>query len=298
MRGGALGDFLLTLPALTALRRCYPGSHISVITYSRAAFLAQSAGIINNVTSLDRAEFSLLFEKNVDASDFLRKYFRDCDLVINYLNDPLQVSTANIRQFCSAEFIILEPFPKLMPAWQFFAKPLLNAGLIDKYTPARLNLPASIQIKGVKHLKDLPPGIKFAIHPGSGSKKKNWALSNYLELAHILKGKGFSPFFITGEADRDIFKNLMAIDHGYRLFNELALEEISGILMNSAHYIGNDSGITHLAGVIGIPSIALFGPTDPSIWAPPGEHVKVVSTADPESTYTRIIEQIDQAFSA
>ena len=55
------------------------------------------------------------------------------------------------------------------------------------------------------------------------------------------------------------------------------LYELAKWLASARLYIGNDSGITHLAAAVGTPVVAIFGPTDPAVWAPRGERVAVVS---------------------
>jgi ADP-heptose:LPS heptosyltransferase len=87
------------------------------------------------------------------------------------------------------------------------------------------------------------------IHPGSGSPKKNWP--HFAELQSRL------------ERGRQMPMNLSLLD---------LMQEIS----RSRVFIGNDSGITHLAAYIGCPTVALFGPTDPRIWGPIGRRARVI----------------------
>ncbi len=89
------------------------------------------------------------------------------------------------------------------------------------------------------------------IHPFSGSAKKNWPLEKYRELAQRLPAEW---------ADNR-FDNLM---------------DLASWMRGARVYIGNDSGISHLAAAIGLPSVVLFGPTDPLIWAPRGDNVRIL----------------------
>jgi len=99
------------------------------------------------------------------------------------------------------------------------------------------------------------------IHPFSGSPRKNWPLERFRELAVRLGDVRWTagPEEVLPEAER--FENLY---------------DLACWLKRASLYIGNDSGITHLAAAVGVPALALFGPTDPAVWAPRGPHVRVL----------------------
>ena len=104
------------------------------------------------------------------------------------------------------------------------------------------------------------------IHPFSGSRKKNWPLDRYQELARRL------PLPVRWCAGpEEALPNAVRLDNLYELACWLATARL---------YIGNDSGITHLAAAVGIPVVALFGPTDARIWAPRGPDVRVVAKSE------------------
>ncbi len=105
------------------------------------------------------------------------------------------------------------------------------------------------------------------IHPFSGSAKKNWPLDRFRDVARRLD----APVCWCAGPEEPL-ENAVRFDDLYDLARWLAGARL---------YIGNDSGITHLAAAVGTPVVALFGPTDPAVWAPRGEHVRVVGTARP-----------------
>jgi ADP-heptose:LPS heptosyltransferase len=102
----------------------------------------------------------------------------------------------------------------------------------------------------------------IVIHPFSGSPRKNWPLASFEEFARR------SPLPVEWTAGPD-----EALDRAVRFEN---LFDLARWLAGAALYTGNDSGITHLAAAIGVPVIALFGPTSPEIWAPRGANVTVL----------------------
>ena len=101
------------------------------------------------------------------------------------------------------------------------------------------------------------------IHPFSGSARKNWPLERYREVATRL---GMPVRWSAGPEE--------SIDEAVRFEN---LYDLACWLATARVYIGNDSGITHLAAAVGTPVVAIFGPTNPAIWAPKGERVRLVS---------------------
>ena len=116
------------------------------------------------------------------------------------------------------------------------------------------------------------------LHPFSGSAKKNWPLEHFRELAAEL---GRVEWTCGPEEQLD----------GARRFGDLA--ELAKWISGARLYIGNDSGITHLAAAAGTPVLALFGPTDPAIWCPAGAHVRWMPFAAPAEVARVAKEMID-----
>ena len=103
------------------------------------------------------------------------------------------------------------------------------------------------------------------IHPFSGSTKKCWPLDRYRELARLLEPH--LPVRWCAGPEEPLADAVRIAD----------LYELACWLAGARVYIGNDSGITHLAASVGTPVVALFGPTDPRIWAPRGRQVRVIA---------------------
>ena len=101
-----------------------------------------------------------------------------------------------------------------------------------------------------------------AIHPFSGSAKKNWPLERFRAVSRSLP----KPVqFCAGPEDK--------LENAVRISN---LSDLAQWLSEADLYIGNDSGISHMAAAVGTPVFALFGPTDPAVWAPRGKKVRVL----------------------
>ena len=118
--------------------------------------------------------------------------------------------------------------------------------------------------------RDLTPGMPdgfLAVHPGSGSRAKNWPLERFLEAARRLSA-GRPWLLVLGPAEDDVLAPPDA-----RLARSLPLRTLGAVLARADLFLGNDSGVSHLAAACGTRTLALFGPTDPELWAPVGRSV-------------------------
>jgi heptosyltransferase-2 len=137
-----------------------------------------------------------------------------------------------------------------------------------------------------------------ALHPGSGSKQKNWPIENWIELGDkLLKDGSFTGtiLVVAGEADESESAALASAwnDARVRFATSMSLPQLAALLEHSI-FVGHDSGISHLAAAAGAECVLLFGPTDPAIWAPRGQHVRVLRA--PGSNLTMLeVETVRQA---
>ncbi len=108
------------------------------------------------------------------------------------------------------------------------------------------------------------------VHPGSGSKKKNPEPDFFLALEKILRELNLEVIYILGPAEREI---LTTYKNSIYLEDSLSIAET---LAKASLYIGLDSGVSHLSSYLGVPSIVIFGPSDPLIWHPIGEKLWII----------------------
>ena len=116
---------------------------------------------------------------------------------------------------------------------------------------------------------------RWVVAPGSGSAAKNWPLERFLAVADALAASGATVAWLLGpaEEERGVTEALPA---GATVWRRLLITEVAALLATSAGYLGNDSGTSHLAAALGVPTVAVFGATDPAVWAPRGPAVAVV----------------------
>lgn len=279
LRGGAIGDFIVTLPVFQALRRQWPEAHIELIGYPHIAYLALVSGLVSKVHSLDKAGIARLFAHRPTMDDDLRVLIESFDVVISFLHDPDGVVQTNLLTL-GADLIYRSPMAPQIHAVDHMIKALESLAIYEAGAIPCLSLDASTRSGGRAWLaaKGVADGsAALAVHAGSGSPKKNWPIDRFIAAAKSLHGKGMIPVFVIGEADRAIEAYLRAAASGLGpVLSDLSLPEVAGVLSCCAGYIGNDSGITHIAAATGIPTVAVFGPSDPAVWGPRGPRVRIL----------------------
>jgi ADP-heptose:LPS heptosyltransferase len=145
---------------------------------------------------------------------------------------------------------------------------LINCGLITK-GDASLD---EIATPGRKGRPQNPRRI--LLHPGAGSIRKRWHVSNFLCVEAGLKADGSKPEFILGPAEKNLAGELQRPGRYVHVLDDLTV--LLALLTSAGGYIGNDSGASHLAAYLGLPTVVIFGPADPERWKPVGRSVKIV----------------------
>ena len=110
-----------------------------------------------------------------------------------------------------------------------------------------------------------------AIHPVAATASKTWSAAGFLEVARHLEAGGAEPVFLGGPADD------LSPFRGFRTLSGAPLGEIKSLLASSSVFIGNDSGPAHMAAAFGVPSVVIFGDSDPAIWGPWRAPAEIIS---------------------
>jgi heptosyltransferase III len=246
IRACAVGDFVLNLPTLRALAASSPGARFTLVGYPETLELARMFIPVEVIHSIETPPWSSLFAGPLDSrivSTFEAAYV--------WMKD--ETVAANLRRSGLHRVVHAAPFPV-----NFLASGPPRPCHAAEHLLRTLQLPPP-------ELPDLwtPSSGQVIIHPGSGSALKCWphfsALIESLTDAAVLLGPCEAGFKTTKPCLRG-----------------LTLGEVVENLRRCRFFVGNDSGITHLAGYLGIPTLALFGPTDFRIWGPLGRRVQIL----------------------
>jgi heptosyltransferase-3 len=220
VRACAVGDFVLNLPALIALQKVHRDVRFTLAGNASTLELAREFVAVDVIGSIDGPPWARLFYEAIPYLEF--------DNAIVWMKDPIVAD--NLRASGIPNVIRADPFPEFGHAADHLLRTLKLArpGLPDLWNPGSNDV---------------------AVHPGSGSAKKNWPR--------------FAELMGRSSAIRPLPQNL-------------SLVELADYLCRCRAFVGNDSGITHLAAYLGCPTVALFGPTDPRIWGPIGRRSRII----------------------
>jgi heptosyltransferase III len=277
IRGGAIGDFVLTLPTIKLLRDHFPRAQIEILGYPHIAALAEKRFYANALRSLEAGPLARFFAKNSDLPAEWANYFASFDLVVSYLFDPDKIFETNLRR---AEVKTFLAGPSKLDNSEHaalqLARPLTALGLHLNDPKARL-YPSDEDRALAASFREDSASSHFVLHPGSGSERKNWPIENWRKLGDVFLSAGRNFLVIVGEADEERARTLASAWSGrpVQFAKNLPLTQLAALL-EGAFFIGHDSGISHVAAAAGARCLLLFGWTDPAIWAPANENVTVL----------------------
>ena len=271
LRGGAIGDFIATLPVLQALRTQWPAATIEIWGCPHIADLAVAAGLAQAVVSLDRAEMARFFVPEPSFTDAQVAAVRSFDLIFNYLHDPVGQVRSNLLLAGAKQVLSGSPIIKRGPAVPFLLEPLQALAIYETDGTPALDFPAALRARGRARMQALGlRGRPMVVHPGSGSPTKNWPAERFVEIMRRLQAAGRETVAVLGEADVAEAAVLARELPEMPVLAGLTLTELAATLAECGAFLGNDSGIAHLAAAVGVPTTALFGPSDADVWAPRG----------------------------
>jgi heptosyltransferase-2 len=281
IRGGAIGDFILTLPAIRLLRDNFPAARLEILGYKHIVALAEGRFYAEATRSIEYGPVAAFFARNANLDAELSAYFGGFHQVVSYLFDPDGIFEANLRRAGVKNF--LYAYRKLDDsdhAAHQLARPLEQLALYLDDAAARIHPSEEDRAAAARFLGEAAAHPLVAIHPGSGSSTKNWPVEHWLELRSKLQLEFPEARFliIGGEADDDqIAAFLTRSEEAPSLVaRALPLPELAAILERCRLYLGHDTGISHLAAAVGLPCVLLFGPTDPDVWKPVSQKVTVL----------------------
>jgi heptosyltransferase-3 len=280
---GALGDLLLAGPALAALSRHYSGARFTALGHPERWRLLSHSLPLEEIWDSGEARWSPLLTEGALPVPLMARLGR-FQLALVFSPRPPDPLQARLHQVGIPAVHWLPSFPKIgveaVAALQ--ARHLAALGL--DYVPRCFKLEVGGGPK--EELPELPgPGPWLALAPGSGHPLKNWPLAHYYEVSRALAWEyGLKVVWLAGPAEEALLPYLEALaqSQGQVLLANRPLLRVARVLSRCRLYLGNDSGLTHLAAAVGGPKvIALFGPTDPRVWAPLGPQVRILAAPCP-----------------
>ncbi len=272
IRGGAIGDFILTLPVFAALRRQFPETRLEVLGYPHIASLAAAGGLVDAVKPIESRPLAGFFARGGDLDFELSSYFAGCNVIFSYLFDPDEIFRDNLARITKAQVIqgIHRPSEtRAMHAAEQLLEPLQRLAIFEADQRPILKLTSVVAPETRRAL---------AVHPGSGSERKNWPETAWRELLRELRQHSRQPLLLVGgEAEGDRLTRLAAECADVEVAKGLPLPQLAERLSGCAGFVGHDSGISHLAAALGLPGLVLWGPTNPTVWRPHSDRFRLLA---------------------
>jgi heptosyltransferase III len=274
IRGGAIGDFILTLPVLAALRAHFPQCRLDVLGYPHIIALARMGGLAKELRSIESRALAGFFVPNGLLDPELHQYFASFQIIISYLYDPDGMLQNNVRLCTRGQFIQGAHRPDEaagLHATEVFLKALERLAIFEADPVPRLALgqagtPASLA----------GAARTLVCHPGSGSERKNWPESAWAGfLTKLVTESDWRILLAGGEAEGQRLERLARLIPGDRLelARSLPLTTLAERIRVCQFFIGHDSGISHLCAALGLPGLVLWAETNETIWRPRQEQV-------------------------
>ena len=265
---GALGDFLCFLPTLRALRDRHAGQ-LLLVGSSTLLELVEIPAL--ETASIDRREITDLFVTGQPIAPATKSLFGGFDHVYSWTG----FGDADLQHRLSAVNrgrVSVYPFRNMRPtehAVEYYARCVDVAPVAIDTTCMRRDLQ---WLAAFTRQHQLAEHRMFVLHPGSGSANKNWEgfdhtirywRQHYTDTIVVVRGPAETHAPIPSEP------GVIAVDG-------LSLPQVAALLHDATLYLGNDSGISHLAAAVGARGVVVFGPSDPAVWGPRSAHLRVV----------------------
>jgi len=307
LQPGAIGDCILTLPLAQFMKDCLGLGGVDILGHTEYIGILPGRTCVDGTRSIDSVDLHRLFAPNktfdLADGDPLINVFGDYAWIVTFLGEPDSnfeqnlIFTANCSRSAEVITLSMKPSKKFSAhITDFYIQQLIaQSGLslgpwrirpdepLIKATDADIN-------RGRELLKETEgSGVVseklVVIHPGSGGSHKCWHLDNFLAVAEELVSKDIKVIFLLGPAELERFSDatpavlLHKIEAaGARCLTDLSFTGVLGLLSCADGYLGNDSGITHLAAALGVRTLAVFGPTNPAVYKPIGPAVTVFAS--------------------
>ena len=273
---GALGDFVLSWPLAMGLGRIFAQSRIIFVTASQKGQLAER--LLRLEATDAEAGWHTLFAPGAEGLPEKPAKLLAGAQAIYFFGEPSATWLANVRRLNdTAKLVTLNPTPPPDSAshqsdfvlHQLAPHPAEHAAMEQMLKSARA--------RGVGFVRTA--GSVTVIHPGSGSREKCWPVDRFVEVAARLQAAGKPVRFVIGEVEKERWTDadVQRLESSADLRCPGNSLELVGALADARAFLGNDSGPGHLAAMLGVPTVCLFGPTSPAVWQPLGPTVTVLS---------------------
>lgn len=302
LQPGALGDSILTLPLAKFMKEALDLGGVDIVGHTDYIGFLPGRTCVDSIRSIESTELHRLFDEpakfDLVDHDPLIDTFSEYAWIVTFMGEangnfeqnliftancshsaevitlslkPPEEATQHVAEYYRSQFVRQSELP--LPDVAVPAEDtLIKVNQADREQGLELLYQAGVDVS--KHL--------VVMHPGSGGRKKCWHLDNYLAVAKSLAARDLEVLFLLGPVEMEKLdaSQIARIRGVGRCVTHLALNQVVSILGCADAFLGNDSGVTHLAGGMGLRTTAMFGPTDPALYKPIGPALTVIRDTD------------------
>ena len=310
-RLGGLGDLLVALPAIHLLRRAFSKASVGLVGRKDYGELLRGSGAVDEVFSADDAAWTPLFEESDRIPKDLRARLSSYDLVLGWFQGrsrlPLLFSGSRFVSPERSRSFHYDADSELSVSRFFFDRTAeflraLDASIAPFEACCHLSLPADEAAAGAPSFVWGSDSAAMArpltvLHPGSGSPAKCWPLDRFLTVTKTLRTRGGHGVLVTGEAEERMEAELRAFvfPPKWRWLPRPSLMDLARRLGSGVLYLGNDSGVTHLAAARGAEVVAIFRKELEMAWAPFGRTCVISADEVAEISVERVLNALRQS---
>jgi ADP-heptose:LPS heptosyltransferase len=295
---GAIGDFILSLSAVEAIHRFDLEAHFTFIAHPGIVEILRRRPYFKQVFDCSDRRWISLYSSEKALARAVHDLLPQVDSTFVFGRPASQIIADNLASHFGSPAHRLDPFPEpdlCLGVGDYQCRQLEKLGIPATPPPNAIIAPSRHNVLEARDFlsRNLGPSDRFVLlHPGSGGKQKLWAVAGWLSVIHKLSAHpNIRLALLQGPADAGIVQHLRSqLEFNSALLLEnWQLGKLAALMSEVDLYLGNDSGITHLAAACGTPTIALFGPTDPQVWGPQGPQVSIIRW-QPEDSFDKQAE--------
>jgi lipopolysaccharide heptosyltransferase II len=281
IRPGGIGDAVMLIPAISALKKAYPQAKIDILAEKRNAAIFHLSPHISNVWAYDMPSNLLkAFHGRYDVVVDTEQWHRLSAVIVRLTGAPVSIGYSTNER----KYLFTCPIPYSHDNYE------VNS-FFNLLEPLNIPRPVKIEVpylvlpeNAVKTANELLEGIKkdktiVTIFPGASIPEKRWGDNNFVRLVSKLSDMGI-PFVVIGGAnEKDIGDRMVVGRNGINLAGKTSIMVSVAIINQSTIVVSPDSGMLHVACGLGKPTVSLFGPSNLRKWSPQeGSHVVITKS--------------------
>ncbi|UCC30557.1 MAG: glycosyltransferase family 9 protein [Phycisphaerales bacterium] len=288
LHNGALGDCALALHLIAAMKQAWDEPLVTLAARSPLAQWARKHGLVADAGSLDQLGGHRLYGPDADLPEDVLQFLRGFDRVVSLLGGPTEAVSVRLSTALGDCLFAIDPRPTEATLREGVHITRQWAGQLADYgCPVCLEQPARIKLteperasysQGLARRLGISPGPIMLCHPGSGGLDKCCPIEVLEQHLNTMFSKGWSVVWIIGPDELERFGHsyMERLRASAPVVFEESVEAAADLICGARAYIGNDAGMTHVAALSGVRTLAIFGPTDPHVWRPLGNACEVI----------------------